>query len=120
MSKRAEAKKLLCHYFAANSSDQKREIGLIVDLIIGAVIEEHFDIDPGFKVKLDALDQEPPLLSNVKHTAREIVNQAIIRWEVSLADIQADSYDHPADTQRLEQWIIAGQTILEDFTREGL
>ncbi len=64
-----------------------------------------------------------------KHTPREIIEQAILKWLVSLEyaesmlgseDDENNRIDCVKDKQELAQYIEAGYIILEDFDREGI
>ena len=63
-----------------------------------------------------------------KHTPREIVEQCILRWEVSkdllwdgLEELTVEEQNKSGfEIAELEQQIEAGKTILEEFNQEGV
>ena len=61
-------------------------------------------------------------------SAREIVKQAMLRWSVSLEELEeagdattfAEERQACNDIAELKQYIEAGEVILEDFDRHGI
>lgn len=76
------------------------------------------------KIQFEDLGIEIP-----KHTPREIVEQCICRWNVSLealadADYSITTMNEDAaagvEMEQIAQWLLAAECILDEFEKEGV